>query len=341
MLKHALASLVLIFVMAMLTGCGEVPPTRSDDIDAAASVTAAVMTVVAEETSVPDTPTPEPTVTSTPPAATATPASAAPTDTPVPPTATSVPPTPTATRVPPTDVPACVTLQNVNLRPGPGLSYDPPIRLLSADAALVPLAFSAAGFPSGQWVQVRDDATGNEGWVSAGTQFVSCNFDVTALPPAASIPPTPTPLPTSTPQPPSEPAVSDALDVEVKAPDKGTVGGGDIIMSDDFLLRMRVWNKDLGGSNDGDGIDHVEFKISLNGNPIYSKRENNAGYCIFGGGEPTCNNWPMRDGRYVWGGDGPEVQPGTYHAKIIVIIEGDDAGADPWVWDFNFTVGLP
>jgi hypothetical protein len=261
-------------------------------------------------------------------------------------TSTSVPPTATATGGTTSDIPVCRTLQNLNLRPGPGLSFDPAIRLLPPDATLVPLAFSAIGFPDGQWVQVRDDATGNEGWVSAATQFLSCNFDVTTLPQAASIPPTPTLLPTPTVQPTatSAPAVAGAAPRISNSAPGGTsapYAEGEVIVNDYFLFRMRILDT-RAGSEDGAGIDHVEFFVSTqSGDQIYSRRENNAAYCTFGGGEPNCNNWPQRDGRYVWGEGGPEVEPGTYFASILVTPKNQAFEGETWNWNFSFDVSLP
>lgn len=99
--------------------------------------------------------------------------------------------------------PKCLISSNVNLRSGPGTSYEPPIKTLSTGTELEPLSYSATGFPDGQWVEVKIVSTGETGWVS--TSYVAnCNVTLTELPPG-TIPATPTPTltatPTSTPTP--------------------------------------------------------------------------------------------------------------------------------------------
>lgn len=340
MFKRLSVNVVFVLLLGVLAACNMPQATGNTDgeIDAAASVTAAVMTVVAgaSPTPVPSPSnlTPEPAVTPTPPVPTATRESVSPTDTPTPPAAT-------ATSVPPAEAPVCRAVQNLNLRIGPGVSYDPPIRSLPPDTSLVPLAFSALGFPGGQWVQVRDDATGDEGWVSAAAQFVSCTIDVTTLPQADFIPPTPTPLPQPTAT--IAPVAGGPPRVNNSAPGgtSAKYAEGEVIVNDYFLFQMRVLDTRF-GQEDGSGIDHVEFFVSTeNGDQIYSRRENHAGYCIFGGGEPDCNTWPQRDGRFVWGGDGLEVQPGKYFISILVTPKEQDFEGETWNWDFDFNVSLP
>ena len=115
----------------------------------------------------------------------------------------------------------------------------------------------------------------------------------------------------------------------------------EVIVNDYFLFRIRIADTRF-GTEDGAGIDHADFFIStLYGDAIYSRRENNAAYCIFGGGEPNCNAWPQQDGRYVWGEGGPEVQAGDYHVTILVTPKDPAFDGEVWNWDFDFTVSLP
>lgn len=80
---------------------------------------------------------------------------------------------------------------DLRLRTGPGTVYDPPIASLPAGTELKPLAYSAVGYPDGQWVKVQVIGSGQEGWVSR--DFLGdCNVDVTGLG-GASFDPTPTP----------------------------------------------------------------------------------------------------------------------------------------------------
>ncbi|MBN1250113.1 MAG: protein kinase [Anaerolineae bacterium] len=84
-----------------------------------------------------------------------------------------------------------VTLEGLNLREGPGTAYEPPLGNLAAGTQVMPIAYSAVGYPDGQWVKVQVSGTGNEGWVSQA-YLGDCNVDVTGLG-SATIPPTPTP----------------------------------------------------------------------------------------------------------------------------------------------------
>ncbi len=111
-----------------------------------------------------------------------------------PPTATPQPPpaTPTRTSQPGGSQPRCVVLVNsLNLRTGPGLSYDPPIGALARDTVLIPLQRN----PPTSWVRVQVVGGGPTGWVSAGGQYIACNINLSQLP-LGVIPPTYTPTAT-------------------------------------------------------------------------------------------------------------------------------------------------
>jgi len=94
------------------------------------------------------------------------------------------------------------------------------------------------------------------------------------------------------------------------------------------------------GNNDGDGIIGVRFSI-IGDNLAYTKLEETAPYCIFGGNEPDCPPWP-RDaaGRYTWGLDGPVVQPGRYDVFVEVFATQPDSatGQDSCDWSFAMQV---
>ena len=120
------------------------------------------------------------------------------------PTATHTPsltPTtpPTATPIPQLDAVIVYQSGSVNLRSGPGTNY-PPLTTLSQGEALTLLGRNRAG----DWLNVRVDAQGIAGWVSADSDLVQVNLDPATLA-LASIPATPTPAftptPTSTPTP--------------------------------------------------------------------------------------------------------------------------------------------
>lgn len=130
---------------------------------------------------------PSPTPTATP-TGTITPVPTA-TNTPVPP-----PPTPTRSGGSSNDQPLCVVRANLlNMRPGPGTDYHPPIGALERDALVVPLNRNG----NSTWIRVQAIPNGPIGWVSAAPQFISCNINITRLP-LGVIPPTFTPTPTLT-----------------------------------------------------------------------------------------------------------------------------------------------
>ena len=122
------------------------------------------------------------------------------TETAAPPSATQPPASAEAPTAAPPAASCRVTSAGLNLRPGPGTVYAPPLAGLARDTEVRPLSFVARGFPAGQWIEVQVISNGREGWVSAGQQFVACNIQLASLP-AGVPPPTPTPAPTSTPPP--------------------------------------------------------------------------------------------------------------------------------------------
>ncbi|MBN1136520.1 MAG: AAA-like domain-containing protein [Anaerolineae bacterium] len=138
------------------------------------------------------TPTPTQTPTHTP-TATSTP-TATPTHTPTPTATPTHTPTPTATSSPnPTGTPApyvLVTGERVNLRSGPGLTYD--VFGLVTQSEQLPLL---ARTEDSEWYQVIYEE--QEVWVSA--VLVQANRKVEEIPVTEDLPPTPTATPTATP----------------------------------------------------------------------------------------------------------------------------------------------
>jgi hypothetical protein len=279
------------------------------------------------------------------PAATPTTAAAAPL-----PTVEAALPTTAPAASPPPAAAVCRVIGGVNVRPGPGIVYEPVIAALGDGIELTPLAFVPVGFPQGPWLQVHVPATGDVGWVSALPQFVQCDVDPASLPPPANIPPTPfVAPPTAAPPTAVPPTATRQLASAPPDIDNDAPGGsfpsdnvlGEVIVNPTFLFRMDV--RDLTfGSHEGAGTNFAEFSITGNG-VDYFRREGTAGYCVFGGGEPTCNPWPTDDqGRYTWGQGGPLVESGEYFASITVNAQRDDPEfGNSWNWNFPFRVTLP
>jgi hypothetical protein len=120
-----------------------------------------------------------------------------------------------------------------------------------------------------------------------------------------------------------------------------------LIVDNNFLFRFEVYDTNV-DNVDGAGIVSVKFVINGEGGKLYTSTEMTPGYCIFRGGEPTCNPWVIEDGRYRWGSGGPELISGDYSAAIYVtpvdLSEAaplDDPEAPVWGWFFNFHVELP
>jgi hypothetical protein len=94
------------------------------------------------------------------------------------------------------------------------------------------------------------------------------------------------------------------------------------------------------GQNDGDGILAVRFAVVGNGLE-YVIQEEEAPYCILGGNEPECGDWPRNEaGRYLWGAGGPVVEPGRYDVFVEVIGGAPDSlsGSDRCNWTFAIQI---
>ena len=91
-----------------------------------------------------------------------------------------------------------VNTNNLNLRSGPGIVYEPPVASLPNGTTVTVLGFNNAGIPDGQWVLVRVRPTGPEGWLNL--DYLNCNVNVPSFPVVAP-PATPTLLPTVTQEP--------------------------------------------------------------------------------------------------------------------------------------------
>ncbi len=278
--------------------------------------------------------------------------------TPAPPTpalasiATTSPPTTTADTIPPTGPPSAasclVVTAGLNLRPGPGTVYTPPIAGLGHDTELRPLSFVARGFPSGQWIEVQVVSNGSQGWVGAASQFVACNIDVTSLPLGVP-PPTPTPAPAPTQTTPLAVAVVpvDGSDGNKDlGNDRGVNSGRSLLLPgfapyevstpmvfrDRIVFRAEVFDRKV-GHTDGAGIESVTFTIrDENGDTVHEQTERNAGFCVFGGGEPDCIVWRFSEHGDKWPG-GAQLLPGVHDAQIVIKPKNGDAVT--WFWNFR------
>lgn len=223
----------------------------------------------------------------------------------------------------PTEGPLCTLLLSLNFRSGPGLAYRPPIRALPEGAEVIPQGFNPQGVPGGPWVQAMEPVENQVGWLSAGEQFISCNIDLTTLPSVAVAPPSPPPPPE---------VVNSLPDGEF--PDSFVF---EEVFDPNILLRMIVFDSDFGDS-DGDGIKMVEFSVTdQDGNLVYQSTEQNAGFCIFGGGEPDCNPWVIEDTFHKWEPGGDRADSGTYELRVTITNEADEVGS----WSYELVIDFP
>jgi hypothetical protein len=269
----------------------------------------------------------------------------------------------TAEAVAPTSAtPLCTVASGVlNVRSGPGLVYDPPLFSLSGGTELAPVAFNGAGVPGGRWLEIQVISSGQSGWVSAESQFVTCNLDLTTLP-FAEGPPPPTltatntpvpaqPAPTPSPTPPNFFAVvpgggpNRQLQGFVQFPGYGPnqLDENDLVLGDRLTFRVVTYDASTGRTEDGAGIGRVEFRIEGDEGEVYRNTEESRPYCLFGGDDPLCPPWVFSQHGYTWP-NGPPVDPDTeYYAEVTIRPLGrendDDAAA---IWDFNFRIaGVP
>jgi len=207
---------------------------------------------------------------------------------------------------------------------------------LDAGTELIPVAFEPQGTPGGSWVQVEVQGQNTRGWVSAGSQYIACNIDLTSLP-TASVSELP---------PPSQPIVS------AGAPDGSNFDlfRYKLDFNPDYLLRVFIFfsnsaSEKFTPKKDGQGVASVEFTItSPNGDVThYDRTEKHPGYCIFGGGGAGCNPWMVEGGQYKWKAGGPPVKSGKY--GLTITVTADDGEVGTWLWNSNshnpITIDVP
>ena len=235
--------------------------------------------------------------------------------------------------------PGCTVLQDLNLRFGPGTAYRPPIRALPANTTVTPLGFAPQGIPGGSWAFVEDSATQERGWVSAGSQFIFCNIDLSTLPPVDFGTPPPPPLPKST-----QTSNPDGNGFCVD-PSSGYQCVG--IFSDESLFQFRIL-KDGVELGELDNVVEISFAVNQNDDPVYENIEVNKAYCVFGGNGP-CSPWVVEDGVYKWTPGGTPVEAGEYEMEIFATVndptlpidETLPAGQSQSRWAVTFTLTLP
>lgn len=235
--------------------------------------------------------------------------------------------------------PSCTVLQDLNMRFGPGTAYRPPITALPANTVVTPLGFAPQGIPGGSWAFVEGSATQERGWVSAGSQFISCNIDLSTLPPVDFGTPPPPPLPNST--------QTSNPDGNGFCVDPGTGYQCVGIFSDESLFQFRIL-KDGVELGELDNVVEVSFAVNQNDDPVYEIIEVNKAYCVFGGNGP-CSPWVVEDGVYKWTPGGTPVEAGEYEMEIFATVSDPNLPVDETLppgqarsrWAVTFTLTLP
>jgi hypothetical protein len=111
-----------------------------------------------------------------------------------------------------------------------------------------------------------------------------------------------------------------------------------MVFRDRMVFQVEVFDTRVGLA-DGDGIQDVSFRIEVDdgsGKTVYERREGQAGYCAFGGGEPDCNVLTLENGSQWPDPYGGEIRSGEYVAKIDIVPE--DGEATQWRWRFNIEI---
>jgi len=254
----------------------------------------------------------------------------APTETVQPTFTGEVPPETTATG----PGPSCTVLQDLNLRFGPGTAYRPPIRALPGGSVVTPLGFAPLGIPGGTWAFVQDAATQDQGWVSAGSQYISCNVELPALPAVAFGTPPPPPLPKS-----AQTSDPDGNGFCVDQPTEYTCVG---LFSEGSLFQFQIL-KNGAQQGQNDGVEPVSFTVSrispddpTDKVVVYETTENQRPYCIFGDSQGACNGWISEAGFYKWTPGGTPVEPGEYEMEVNATVNGESTR-----WAVTFTLTLP
>jgi hypothetical protein len=105
----------------------------------------------------------------------------------------------------------------------------------------------------------------------------------------------------------------------------------EVVFRDRAVFQVEV-SDTTQGSEDGYGIQAVEFQISDFSGLVHSQVEQVAPFCAFGGNDPLCPSLNFAQVDYRWPG-GKEIQNG-FHDVTISITTTDNVRSD-WFWSFE------
>ena len=168
-------------------------------------------------------------------------------------------------------------------------------------------------------------------------------------------PPTPTAtrqLPTQTPTPKPNPVAIVVLPVDGSGDDNPNIRNGrnvkngrniilpgfaqnevssPMIFRDRIVFRVEAFDSKV-GNTDGAGIQNVKFVITGPNGEVHNRTENNAGYCVFGGGEPDCDVWVFYPRGNKWP-NGKTIENGSHSATITITPK--QGKPVQWFWTFE------
>jgi hypothetical protein len=105
-----------------------------------------------------------------------------------------------------------------------------------------------------------------------------------------------------------------------------------MVFRERMVFQAEVFDDNV-GTYDGAGIENVRFSIfDDRGRLVHFRQENNAGYCVFGGGEPDCNVLVFADSGFKWP-EGEKLYPVTH--QVDIEIQPQNGNAVNWVWSFG------
>lgn len=104
-----------------------------------------------------------------------------------------------------------------------------------------------------------------------------------------------------------------------------------------LAFRVRTFDRTV-GERDGAGIANVDLIVlDADGNEVYRKRENTAGYCAFGGGEPNCNVYVFADHDNAWP-NGEPIRDGENY-RLRAEVQAKDGSRTAAGWDVELQLG--
>ena len=114
-------------------------------------------------------------------------------------------------------------------------------------------------------------------------------------------------------------------------------GGTSDVIRGALAFRVRTFDSTV-GERDGAGIANVDLIVlDADGNEVYRKRENTAGYCAFGGGEPNCNVYVFADHDNAWP-NGEPIRDGENY-RLRAEVQAKDGSSTAVGWDVELQLG--